>query len=166
MPRARIAAETPETSSVEAEIARLRDLDAKVLRARWRTSFGQDAPTHVARHLLFAMLAYHLQAEAMGDLDAATVRFLKQVDLAPSKKAAVPPTQAFERRTRELSPGTVLTREWGGQHHRVMVRDGGFVWEGRPYRSLSEIAKLITGTKWNGPRFFGLRDKKDAKFTP
>jgi hypothetical protein len=165
MPQTRIAAEAPETSSVEAEIARLRGLDTKVLRARWRTSFGQDAPTHVARHLLFAMLAYRLQAETMGDLDADTVRFLKHVDLAPSKQAAVPLTQAFERRTRDLSPGTVLTREWGGQHHKVMVRDGGFVWEGRRYSSLSEIAKLITGTKWNGPRFFGLRDKKDAGVT-
>jgi hypothetical protein len=166
MPRARIAAEAPETSSVEAEIARLRGLDAKALRARWRTSFGHDAPTHIARHLLFAMLAYRLQAEAMGDLDAETVRFLKQVDSAPSKQAAVPLTQAFERRTRDLSPGTVLTRAWGGQHHRVMVLEGGFVWEGRPYSSLSEIAKVITGTKWNGPRFFGLRDKKHAEVTP
>jgi hypothetical protein len=95
MPRARIAAEAPETFSVEAEIARLRGLETKALRARWRTSFGQDAPTHIARHLLFAMLAYRLQAEAMGDLDAETVRFLKQVDLAPSKKAAVPLTRAF-----------------------------------------------------------------------
>lgn len=109
MPRARIAAEARETSSVEAEIARLRGLGVKALRGRWRTSFGQDAPAHIARHLLFAMLAYRLQAEAMGDLDAATVRFLKQVDLAPSKQAAVPLTQAFERRTRDLSPGTVLT---------------------------------------------------------
>jgi Protein of unknown function (DUF2924) len=165
MPRARIAAETPATFSVEAEIARLRDFDAKVLRTRWRTSFGQDAPTHVARHLLFAMLAYRLQVEAMGDLDAETVRFLKQVDLVPSKQAAVPLTQAFERRTRELSPGTVLTREWSGQHHMVTVHDGGFLWEGRTYRSLSEIAKVITGTKWNGPRFFGLRDQKDAEVT-
>ena len=166
MPRTRIAAEAPGTSSVEAEIARLRSLDAKVLRARWRTSFGQEAPTHVARHLLFAMLAYRLQAEAMGDLDAATVRFLKQVDLAPCKRAAVPLTQAFARRTRNLSPGTVLTREWGGQHHRVMVLDSGFAWEGRTYGSLSEIAKAITGTKWNGPRFFGLRDKRHAEVIP
>jgi hypothetical protein len=128
MPRTRIAAEAPETSSVEAEIARLRGLDTKVLRARWRTSFGHDAPTHLARHLLFAMLAYRLQAQAMGDLDADTVRFLKHVELAPSKQAAVPLTRAFVRRTRDLSPGTVLTREWGRQHHRVMVRDDGFVW--------------------------------------
>ena len=98
----------------------------------------------------------------MGDLDAETLRFLKQIDLTPSKQAAVPLTQAFERRRRNLSPGTVLTREWEGQHHRVMVLDGGFAWEGRTYRSLSEIAKAMTGTKWNGPRFFGLRDKKQA----
>jgi hypothetical protein len=112
------------------------------------------------------MLAYRLQAETMGDLDAATVRFLKHVDLAPSKQAAIPLTQAFEQRTRDLSPGTVLTRAWGGQHHRVTVLDRGFVWERRTYRSLSEIAKAITGTKWNGPRFFGLRDKKHAEVTP
>ena len=166
MPRARIAAEAPEIYSVEAEIARLRSLNVRALRARWRTSFGQDAPAHVARHLLFAMLAYRLQAEAMGDLDAETVRFLKKVDLAPSKQAAVPLTKAFEQRTRDLSPGTVLTREWGGQHQRVMVRDGGFVWAGRTYSSLSEIAKVITGTKWNGPRFFGLRGKKHPEVMP
>ena len=162
MPKARIAAEAPETSSVEGEIARLRGLDIKALRARWRTCFGRNAPPQLARHLLFAMLAYRLQAEVVGDLDAETLRFLKQIDLTPSKQAAVPLTQAFERRRRNLSPGTVLTREWEGQHHRVMVLDGGFAWEGRTYRSLSEIAKAMTGTKWNGPRFFGLRDKKQA----
>jgi DUF2924 family protein len=109
------------------------------------------------------MIAYRLQTETIGDLDAATVRFLKHVDLVPSKQAAVPLTQAFERRRRDLSPGTMLTREWSGQHHRVTVLDQGFVWEGRTYSSLSEIAKAITGTKWNGPRFFGLRDKKQAE---
>jgi Protein of unknown function (DUF2924) len=166
MSKARIAAEAPETSFLEAEIARLRDLDVKALRARWRTSFGRNAPPHLARYLLFAMLAYRLQAEVVGDLDAETVRFLERIDLTPSKQAAVPLTQAFERRTRDLSPGTVLTREWGGQHHRVMVLDGGFAWQGRTYRSLSEIAKAITGTKWNGPRFFGLRDRKQAEADP
>ena len=72
-------------------------------------------------------------------------------------------TEAFEGRRRRLSLGTVLTREWGGQHHRVMVLEGGFAWAGRTYSSLSEIAKAVTGTKWNGPRFFGLRDKKPAE---
>jgi Protein of unknown function (DUF2924) len=163
MPKARIAAETPETSSLEAEIARLRGLEVKALRARWRTSFGRNAPPHLARHLLFAMLAYRLQAEVVGDLDAKTVRFLERIDLAPSKQAAVPIAQAFEWRTRNLSPGTVLARDWAGQHHRVMVLEGGFAWQGRSYSSLSEIAKAITGTKWNGPRFFGLRDRKQAE---
>jgi hypothetical protein len=166
MAQVRIAAGGPETSTVEAEIARLRGLDIKTLRARWRVSFGRNAPLHLARHLLFAMLAYHLQAEVMGDLDAETLRFLKQIDLTPSKQAAIPLTQAFERRWRDLSPGTVLTREWEGRHYRVMVLDGGFTWQGRSYRSLSEIAKAITGTKWNGPRFFGLREKKQAEATP
>ncbi len=166
MPKARIAAEAHEASSLEAEIAHLRGLDIKALSARWRASFGRDAPPHLARHLLFAILAYRLQAEVMGDLDAETLRFLKQIDLTPSKQAAVPLTQAFERRKRDLSPGTVPTREWGGQHHRVMVLDLGFAWQGRAYRSLSEIAKAITGTKWNGPWFFGLRYKKLAEAAP
>lgn len=163
MPRARVAAEASQASAIEAEIARLHGLDIKALRARWRMSFGCNAPPHVPRHLLFAMLAYRLQAEMLGDLDAETVRFLKQIDFAPSKKAAVPIAQAFERRTRALSPGTVLAREWNGQHHRIIVLEEGFTWEGRTYGSLSEIAKAITGTKWNGPRFFGLRDKKRAE---
>jgi hypothetical protein len=102
----------------------------------------------------------------MGDLDGETVRFLRQLESMSSKQAAIPLTQAFERHKRDPSPGTVLTREWEGQHHRVMVLDGGFVWQGRSYRSLSEIAKAITGTKWNGPRFFGLREKKPAEATP
>jgi hypothetical protein len=166
MPRRRIAAEERHTSSIDVEIARLRDLDIRALRARWRTSFGRRAPPHLPRHLLFAMLAYRLQAEVLGDLKAETVRFLSKIDMAPSKRAAVPLTQAFEQRKRNLSPGTVLTREWGGQHHRVMVLEGGFSWEGRTYSSLSKIAKAITGTKWNGPRFFALRDRKQAEAAP
>jgi len=106
------------------------------------------------------MIAYRLQAEAMGDLDTETLRFLKQIESAPSKQAAVPLTQAFDQRKRELSAGTVLTREWNSHQHRVIVVDGGFSWEAQTYKSLSEIAKAITGTKWNGPRFFGLRDKR------
>ena len=86
--------------------------------------------------------------------------------MAPSKQAAVPLTRAFVQRTRDLSPGTVLTREWGGHRQCVIVRDEGFVWAGRTYSSLSEIAKAITGTRWNGPRFFGLRGKTHAEVTP
>jgi hypothetical protein len=65
--------------------------------------------------------------------------------------------------TLELLPGTVLTREWSGHNHRVMVVSEGYTWDGQTYDSLSKIAYAITGTKWNGPRFFGLRDKRPAE---
>jgi hypothetical protein len=162
MPRVKAGLPSAGHSSVDSEIARLRDLDIEALRNRWRTTFRREAPHHLGRHLLFAMIAYRIQAEVIGDLDAETLRLLKQIDLAPSKQTAVPLTQAFDQRKRELSSGAVLTREWNGHHHRVMVVDGGFAWEGRTYNSLSIIAKAITGTKWNGPRFFGLRDSRQA----
>lgn len=160
MPRASRAPFEGGGENVDTEIARLRDLDLQSLRMRWRTSFGQEAPAHLARSLLFSTIAYRLQAEATGDLDAETVRFLKQIELTPSKQAAVPLAQAFDQRRRTLSLGTMLTREWNGHLHQVTVCEDGFSWGARTYRSLSEIAKAITGTKWNGPRFFGLRDKK------
>jgi hypothetical protein len=160
MPKARRPPVGTDVDPIDSEIARLRDLDIEALRARWRTIFRRDSPPHLPRHLLFAMIAYRLQAEVMGDLDAETLRFLKQINLAPSRQDAVPLTQAFDQRKRELSLGTMLTREWNGHNHQVIVVDGGFSWEGRVYNSLSEIAKAITGTKWNGPRFFGLRDRK------
>lgn len=163
MGRARSGARKATEVSLEDEIARLRDLDIETLRARWRTVFGGKAPTHLPRHLLFAIIAYRLQAEVFGDLDAETLRLLKRIDLAPSKIDAVPLTNALEQRRRELSPGTILIREWNGQTHRVMVEEQGFAWEGNTYDSLSKIAHAITATKWNGPRFFGLRDKRSTE---
>jgi len=62
---------------------------------------------------------------------------------------------------RRIKPGAVLVREWKGKSHRITVTEGGFAFEGRPYESLSEIARMITGTRWSGPRFFGLRPDKD-----
>jgi hypothetical protein len=148
---------------INAEVAQLRDLGLDALRGRWKLVFRREAPSHLQRHLLFSMLAYRLQAEVLGDLGAEMERYLARLERASSPAAAAPLTQAFEQRQRKLAPGTVLTREWNGQHHRVMVRDDGFAWDGRTYRSLSEIAKTITGTKWNGPRFFGLRDRKQPE---
>jgi hypothetical protein len=163
MAKARRPPGETDADPLGSEIARLRNLHIEALRVQWRMIFRRDAPSHLSRHLLFAMIAYRLQAEVMGDLDTETLRFLKQIDLASSKQAAVPLTQAFDQRKRELSPGTVLTREWNGHCHQVIVVGGGFSCEGRMYKSLSEIAKAITGTKWNGPRFFGLRDKKSKE---
>jgi len=152
--------------SLKDEIARLRGLDIAALRARWRSVFGSRASPHLPRHLMFAMIAYRLQAEVLGDLDAETLRLLKKIDLAPSKSKAVPLTKPLEQRQRELSPGTVLVREWNGQTHRVMVVEQGFAWDGTTYDSLSKIAQAMTGTRWNGPRFFGLRDNRSAAVVP
>jgi hypothetical protein len=153
----------PIEETLETEIAHLRGLGLKGLRARWQSVTGRAAPPHLPRHLLFAVVAYRIQAEALGDLDADTVRLLRNVGAARSQPEVGPLTDAFDRRRRKLLPGTVLTREWNGHNHRVMVVAEGFAWEGRTYDSLSKIAYAITGTKWNGPRFFGMRDKKPAE---
>jgi site-specific DNA recombinase len=130
MGRARSVVRKATAVSLEDEITRLRDLDGKTLRARWRTVLGGKAPAHLPRHLLFAMIAYRLQAEVFGDLDAETLRLLKKIELAPSKTEAVPLTEALYQRRRELTPGTVLLREWNGQTHRVTVVEQGFAWQG------------------------------------
>jgi Protein of unknown function (DUF2924) len=166
MRRARSVARKTKQVSLEDEIARLRGLDIKALRARWRTVFGGNAPPHLPRHLLFAIIAYRLQAEVFGDLDAETLKLFKKIDLAPSRTEAVPLTEALEQRRRVLSPGTILMRDWNGQTHRVMVVGQGFAWEGTTYDSLSKIAQAITGSKWNGPRFFGLRAKQSTEVAP
>jgi hypothetical protein len=156
MTRVRIGPAPPERQSIEAEIMRLRDLGEKALRAQWHNTFGRAAPPHLPRHLLFRTLAYRLQADRLGDLDAASRRVLNQA-AAPGQAGRNATVQA--RGPTELKPGTVLGREWNGQMHRVAVLAEGFVWNGQTYPSLSKVALAITRTRWNGPRFFGLRDK-------
>jgi hypothetical protein len=163
MQRSKSIVQGPIEQTLETEIARLRDLGLNGLRARWQSVTGREAPPHLPRHLLFAIIAYRIQAEALGDLDPDVVRLLRNVGTARSGPEINPLTEAFDRRRQKLLPGTVLTREWNGHNHRVMVVAEGFAWEGRTYDSLSKIACAITGTKWNGPRFFGLRDKKLAE---
>jgi hypothetical protein len=154
MPRVKIGPASPDRQTIEAEIARLRDLDLRGLRARWHTVFGRQAPAHLPRHLVFRVLAYQLQADHLGDLDAESQRLLDQSG-SPEKAGH----RAATRRTTELRPGTVLGREWKGEVHRVAVLASGFVWNGQTYPSLSKIATAITGTRWSGPKFFGLRDR-------
>ena len=159
MPRVKVRAAGSDGKSIEIEIVHLRDLDLKQLRSRWQTIFRRQPPATLPRHLLFAMIAYRLQAEVFGDLDAESLRLLQKIDVAPYKSEIASLAKILTQRQRELSPGTVLVREWNGQAHRVMVVEQGFAWQGTTYDSLSKIAQAITGTKWNGPRFFGLRDK-------
>jgi hypothetical protein len=144
--------------SLRDEIAHLRDLDLHGLRARWKSVFRHQPPPHLPRHLLFAVLAYRLQADELGDLDPATARLLKQV-ASGGTLGATRLAEEFSRRGTELKPGTILMREWNARAYRVMVVERGFAWNGQTYASLSKVAFAITGTNWNGPRFFGLRDK-------
>jgi hypothetical protein len=146
----------PDRKAIDVEIARLRDLDVGALRARWHTVFGRRAPAHLPRHLLFRILAYRLQADHLGDLDPESQRLLDRSE-SPEKAGQ----RAASQVRRPI--GTALGREWNGQMQRVTVLENGFAWKGKIYPSLSKIALAITGTRWNGPRFFGLRDKPSKR---
>jgi hypothetical protein len=134
----------------------LRDLDVQGLRSIWESRYGGKAAAHLPRHLLFRLLAYRFQAEHFGDLDPASKRLL---DRSGSPEDASKHAADAARATKSLRPGTVLGREWNGEMHRVAVLAEGFAWKGSTYPSLSKVAFAITGTRWNGPRFFGLRDR-------
>jgi hypothetical protein len=151
---------SPKTS-IEDEIAHLRDLDLKGLRARWQSAFQRPPHEHLPQHLLLAIIAYRIQTDRFGDLDHETKQVLDRTDAKEAESAMSARLVSFDQKRIELTPGTVLVREWDRQSQRVMVMADGFAWNGQSYDSLSKVAFAITGTKWNGPRFFGLRDKED-----
>jgi hypothetical protein len=141
---------------IEAELEPLRSMPIVELRVRWREKFKSEPPKAFGPDLLRRSIAYKLQEDVYGGLDRATARLLKQLMAQYTKtpgKIVMP---------RQIMPGAVLVRKWKGQPHRVTVLEDGFSFDGKPYESLSEIARLITGTRWNGPRFFGLRKSKDG----
>lgn len=139
-----------DLEAIEAEIDRIRSLGLDALRAHWRVTFGAVPPKGLTKDLIARMITYRIQEEAFGGLDRATVKLLD--GLARGQKSA----PEFKRR---LKTGTVLVREYQGERHTVTVVPDGFVWRETTYSSLSTIARAITGTNWNGPRFFGLRMK-------
>ena len=108
--------------------------------------------------MLFAIIAYRIQADRLGDLDHQTKQVLDRADTGVRMSTHL---VSFDQKRTELTPGTVLVRDWDRRSQRVMVMADGFAWNGQTYDSLSKVAFAITGTKWNGPRFFGLRDKED-----
>src|SRR5882724_2249906 len=148
-------------TSVEDEVVHLRGLDLRGLRARWQSVFQRPPPDHLPRHLLFAIIAYRIQADRFGDLDRETRQLLDRTGAKESGTAMSARLISFDQKRTELTPGTVLVRDWDRRSHRVMVMSDGFAWNGQTYDSLSKVAFAITGTKWNGPRFFGQRDKED-----
>ena len=100
-----------------------------------------------------------IQADRFGDLDHETRQVLDRTISNETGAAASARLVSLDQKRTELIPGTVLVRDWDRRSHRVMVLANGFAWNGQTYDSLSKVALAITGTKWNGPRFFGLRDK-------
>jgi DUF2924 family protein len=153
---------------LKSDIERLKTLDIYALRVEWRNLFGKRFPKALPKSLLVKALAYQLQAVALGDLDSQTLRVLEAYAakndgrwrgrVRLDRLGDAPPLSSRLR----IKPGSILVREWAGELHRVMVLEVGFAWKGAPYRSLSEVARAITGTRWNGPRFFGLDRQSEA----
>ncbi len=128
---------------------RLAAMPAEDLRAEWARRFAAPAPS-LSPDLLRQGIAYQLQEQKLGGVSRATRSLLRQVAVRASKgddRKAMP---------RKLTPGSRLVRDWHGVGHTVTVLDDGFEYDGQVWKSLSAIAKAITGTHWNGPRFFGL----------
>lgn len=134
----------------------LEGLSVDDLRREWTQRFAADSPPPQMRSSAFLrqLMGWKLQEDAIGGLDAETRRTLHTIAAALEKDSAYEP-----KVRRGLTPGVVLTREWKGVTHRVTVTSGGFQHAGRQYKSLSDIARNITGTRWSGPRFFGLEQK-------
>src|SRR5258705_11688030 len=147
-------------TSVEDEIVHLRGLDLKGLRARWQSVLQRPAPGHLPRRLLFAIIAYRIQADRFGGLDHETTQVLDRTDPKDTGAAMSARLGSFDQKGTEVTPRTVLVREWDRRSQRVMVMSDGFAWNGQTYDSLSKVAFAITGTNGSGPRFFGLRDKE------
>jgi hypothetical protein len=149
---------------VAAEITGLGDLPRSELAARWQAVYGQQPPKGAKRVLLERAFAWHLQAEVAGGLSKDLRKALTQAAVEPGSLGGEKTPSCLHRqsaartRTRRSlpSPGARLVRQWRGRTHIIDVLDNGYVWEGRAYRSLSIIARAITGAHWSGPRFFGL----------
>src|SRR3954471_13846596 len=123
MPRVKVGPALPDNKTLDIEIARLRDLDIRNLGTRWHNAFGRRPPLHLPRHLLFRVLAYRLQADRLGDLDAESQRLL---DGAGTAEDAGKRAMDLQRLTGDLTPGTMLAREWKGRMQRVAVLADGF----------------------------------------
>ena len=140
-----MASRLADTATIEAEIDRIRSLGLDELRNRWRKTLASPPPAAFGRDLMVRFLCWHLQEQAFGGLDPNTGKLLNSL-LRGDK----------HRPDRRLKPGTVLVREYQGLRHTVTVAPDGYVWRERAYSSLSAVARAITGTSWNGHRFFGV----------
>lgn len=146
------AADEPRRGAILAQLAALKTSPTPALRTQWRSLFGSEPPPY-NRRFLESRLAYRIQELAFGGLSRETVRRLDALADAIDAGAA---RKGRASGARPIA-GTQLIREWKGVEHVVTVRIDGFDYAGAPYRSLSAIARAITGTRWNGLVFFGLK---------
>ena len=137
--------------------SRLPELDLSQLRELWCRLYKTVAAPRLSRELLLRAVGYRIQELASGGLRPELQRQLHQIALELQRTGRV-----TTRPRRQLKPGTRLLREWQGRSHEVLVLNDGFSWQATHYRSLSAIARKITGTPWSGPRFFGLRSNRSA----
>ncbi len=144
--------------AVAVKLQALAEMDYDALRAEWRRLYRAHPPKRVSRDLLMLGVAWKVQERAYGGLGAATKRRL--ADLAKTMERNGDVTR---NRIARLKPGAKFVREWRGEIHRVIVLEDGFEWKGTQWRSLSMIAREITGVHWSGPRFFGLNGKTKAQ---
>jgi Protein of unknown function (DUF2924) len=143
--------------AVEAELGRLPTMPIVELRKRYRELFRAEPPKAFGPDLLRRSIAHNIQEKAYGGLPACTRRLLNQL-----VKAALAKPNGRLQLPQRIKPGSELVRTWKGKSHRVTVVANGFAYGGERFTSLSEIATRITGTRWNGPRFFGLRTREGA----
>ena len=139
--------------SVESRLAALPALSKAALGDLWRQFFGSTPPTQLRRDLMIPILAYRIQERTFGSLSARARQRLLHLSRAFEKgsdPAVAPPPR--------IRPGTRLVRQWGDRVHLVTVETSGYEYQGIRYHSLSEIARLITGTRWSGPLFFGIKN--------
>jgi hypothetical protein len=142
-----------DREALAAEIAGLSKLGIDELRERWKAMYGKAPSREQGRSFLTRAIAHRLQERAYGGLKPSTRRLLVRF----SEETASGGSPKKKPQIRKAQPGTVLIREWQGNAHRVTMLDEGVSFNGKRYRSLSEVAREITGSRWSGPRFFGLR---------
>jgi Protein of unknown function (DUF2924) len=143
-----------ETAKISAGIAPLFDLKVNELKDRWRSIYGTEPPPRSSRKLLVSAIAYRMQERVFGGLKPSVRRLLERV----SEDAGGQRISRTRPATR-ASAGTVLIRDWQGKSHHVTVLDRGVLYRKKNYRSLTQVARVITGCRWSGPLFFGLRGR-------
>jgi hypothetical protein len=143
------------------EIAELPRLNRAQLCAKWRAVLKKEPPAHLRKQLLVPLLAYKMQGQTYGGLRPEVKRHLRE--LADSFEPDSNRSRVKHQMPLRMKSGTRLIRQWQGETHHVTVSDRGFEYDGRLYSSLSEIARLITGTRWSGPLFFGIKQTRKGR---